>query len=140
MKMELQATIKSKYLNQILDCKKTHEFRQFSSIELTDENGQRAKFSIKSFSILSQYRSTQVMRDHDDIPFEPSLPISEIEIGELLYYNKDIKATDYIKRERLWDEFLESWLDKLDSEGIVSVGSNYLKEPFMKALTEYKGP
>ena len=77
--MKLKAKIKKKHLDEILNVCKAIEYRQFESIELTDETGRKAEFGIDY--IARVHNEGHIRRAYPDISWIPNKPIYKIRLG-----------------------------------------------------------
>ena len=83
--MKLSAKTNSKYLNAILEGKKTMEFRQFDGtdqMEVTDENGRTVMLRIISCHEASQELEGAVRREHAEMAWKESEPIMVFKIEQ----------------------------------------------------------
>ena len=70
-KMKLKAKINSRYLDLILSGEKVNEFREFESIEFTDESGRSAEFNINSVHMIDSSASLadRIRNIYSDVPW-----------------------------------------------------------------------
>jgi len=76
--MKIEAKINSKYLTQILEGKKTMEFRQFLGNDymmLIDETGREARVTIEGVSEASPQLEATVMSNYNELKWDATEPI-----------------------------------------------------------------
>ena len=81
--MMIKAKINSKYLTQILEGKKTMEFRQFLGNDymmLIDETGRSARVAIEGVSEASPQLEATVMSNYKELNWDATEPIIVIRI------------------------------------------------------------
>ena len=84
--MLLKAKIKAKYLDAIIEGKKTMEFRQFTGDDkmvVTDENGREVELKINSVHEASDEMASAIRRENADISWNEVEPIMVIKVSPL---------------------------------------------------------
>ena len=77
--MKLRARIRAKYLDEIIAGKKTCEYRQIESMELTDEKGRVKTFIVNNITYASL---DDVRYAYPDVPWVEDEPVYKIGLGE----------------------------------------------------------
>ena len=84
--MLLKAKIKAKYLDAIIEGKKTMEFRQFTGDDkmvVTDENGREVELKINSVHEASDEMASAIRRENSDIRWNEVEPIMVIKVSPI---------------------------------------------------------